>query len=440
MISNSTRNLAAPFRPWIGFAARRNRPYQVIAGSQAVLAAFATDALFVPFLLVLGANPAFVTFVGLLPVLGSAAQAFMPAALRRSDGNLRQIAVILTAATETRGIWFALVAAGVALDAIPTGVAIGMIALIVLVSCSGALVAEATLFSWLAIVLPDDERRNVTPKMMGVTAGASALLLLPAGVALGAADPATASWLYVVFFAFGFVASLPLVRTVMRLPSPGRVKIPKAAAAPAPTPALRSFIRASTWNAVGVGMTPYLGVFAVAVLGMSPGFAVILSGVWALASLLTSAVLGAVLAQASSARLLRVMYALRGVGMLLCLAAFPGNGAAGAILVAAVTISAVGYSGTVLAQTERLFRLTAGPALVSAQASMTARNAVAFTAAGLVLSGATVVAEGIGFPAWAGMFVASALPRFVAARDTEVPSTWRTAQVPAPGAVRPIAA
>jgi hypothetical protein len=445
MISNPIRPLAAPFRPWIGFAARRNRPFQVIAGSQAVLAAFATDALFVPFLLVLGAHPAFVTFVGLLPVLGSAAQAFMPAALRRTDGNLRAITVVLTAATETRGIWFALVAAAVALNVVTNGVAIALVALVVLVSCSGALVAEATLFSWLAIVLPDEERRNVTPKMMGVTAGASALLLLPAGVVLGAADATTASWLYVAFFGFGFVASLPLVRTVARLPGPGRVTIPKATMAPATTstPALRSFVRASTWNAVGVGMTPYFGVFAVAVLGMSPGFAVILSGVWALASLLTSAVLGAVLAQVSSARLLRAMYGLRGVGMVLCLAAFPGNVAAGAILVAAVTISAVGYSGTVLAQTERLFRLTAGPALVSAQASMTARNAVAFTTAGLVLSGATVLAEGIGFPAWAGMFAASALPRFVAARGTEVPTSWRTAQAPAsgaPAAVAPVAA
>src|SRR5512140_1805933 len=137
-ISNPIRKLAAPLRPWIGFAARRNRPYQVIAGSQAVLAAFATDALFVPFLLVLGANPAFVTFVGLLPVLGSAAQAAMPAALRRTDGNLRGITVALTVATETRGVWFALVAAGVALHAIPDGLAVALVTLIVLISCSGA--------------------------------------------------------------------------------------------------------------------------------------------------------------------------------------------------------------------------------------------------------------------------------------------------------------
>jgi hypothetical protein len=75
---------------------------------------------------------------------------------------------------------------------------------------------------------------------------------------------------------------------------------------------------------------------------------------------------------------------------------------------------------------------------------MTARNAVAFTAAGLVLSGATVLAEGIGFPAWAGMFAASALPRFVAAHDTEVPDGWRTksfsAQVPASASAVSIAA
>ena len=435
MQSTHVRNLAAPFRSWVDFAARRNRRYQAIAGSQAVLAAFATDALFVPFLLVLGANPAFVTFIGLLPVLGSAAQGLMPAALRRTDGNLRGITLALTAATETRGVWFALVAAGVALHALPDGVAIALVAVIVLVANSGALVAEATLFSWLAIVLPDGERRIVTPKMMGVTAGASAMILLPAGVALGVADPVLARWLYAAFFAAGFLASLPLVRTVARLPAPGRVTIPRANAAPEPTPGLRAFLRSSTWNAAGIGLTPYFGVFAVAVLGMSPGFAVLLSGVWALASLVTSAVLGAVLAQTSSARLLRAAYALRGAGMVLCLAAFPGNPAAGAVLVAAVTISAVGYSATVLAQTERLFRLTAGPALVSAQATMTARNAAAFTAGGLVLSGATAVAGGIGFPAWAGMFVASALPRFVAAHGTDVPASWRTAPAVATPAV-----
>jgi hypothetical protein len=440
MISTPSRSLAAPFRPWLGFAARRNRPYQVIAGSQAVLAAFATDALFVPFLLVLGANPALVTFVGLLPVLGSAAQAFMPRALRRTDGNLRRITLILTVATETRGLWFALVATAVALHLVADGLAIGLITLIVLVSCSGALVAEANLFNWLAIVLPDAERRSVTPKMMGVTAGASALLLLPAGVALGAVDAAVANWLYVAFFGAGFLASLPLIRAVAALPNPGRVTIPKREAAPQPTPALRSFLRAATWNAAGVGLTPYMGVFVVAVLGMSPGFAVVLSGVWALASLLTSAVLGAILVQVSSARLLRASYALRGIGMVVCLAAFPGNGAAAAIIVFAVTISAVGYQATVLAQTERLFRLTSGATLVAAQADFTTRNAIAFTGAGFVLSALTVVAEGIGFPAWAGMFVASAVPRFVAARGTEVPATWRTAQLPAPAAVEAIAA
>jgi hypothetical protein len=412
------RTLAAPLRPWAVFGARRNRPYQVIAGSQAVLAAFATDALFVPFLLVLGANPAFVTLVGLLPALGSAAQALMPSALRRTGGNLRGITVTLTVLAETRGIWFAAVAVGVALRVLPNGAAVALVAVIVLVANSAALVAEATLFSWLAIVLPDAERRAVTPKMMGVTAGASAVMLLPA------------------FFGVAFLASLPLIRTVAGLPHPGRVTIPKAAAAPEPAPALRSFLRASAWNAAGIGLTPYFGVFAVVVLGMSPGFAVVLSGVWALSSLLTGAVVGGVLAQVSSARLLRTAYAVRGAGMVLCLAAFPGNGVAGAVLLAAVMVSAVGYSASVLAQTERLFRLTAGPALVAAQATMTARNAAAFTAGGLLLSGATVIGEGIGFPAWAGMFVASALPRFVAARGTEAPTSWRTT----PSATLPVAA
>jgi len=420
-----SRRLTAPIRPWVAFAGRRNRPYQAIAGSQAVLAAFATDALFVPFLLVLGANAALVTVVGMLPVLGSAAQALMPAALRRTDGNLRGIAIALIALTETRGLLFALVAAGVALGLLPHGVAIALTALIVLAANSGALMAEATLFSWLAIVLPEQERRSVTPKMMGVTAGLSAVLLLPAGAALSAADAATASWLYVALFGTGFAASLPLLRTVRRLPRPGRVAIPPPESAPAPAPAVRPFLRAASWNAAGVGFTPYFGVFAVVVLGMSPGFSVLLSGVWALASLLTSAVIGAVMAQVSSARLLRASYALRGAGALLCLAAFPGNPAAAAVLLTAVVVGAVGYQATVLSQTERLFRLATGPTLVAVQASFTARNAVAFTAAGSALSGAMAVAGGIGFPAWAAIFVASALPRFIAARGTEAPAGWR---------------
>ncbi len=439
MLPNRLAVLGAPLRPWVAFGARGNRPYQVISVSQAVLSAFATDSLFVPFLLVLGANPALVMLVGMLPVLGSAAQALMPEALRRTGGNLRGIALALTALGETRGIWFAAVATAVALHAIPDGAAIALVAAIVLIANSGALVAEATLFSWLAIVLPDAERRIVTPKMMGVTAGASAVILLPAGVALGALAPASASWLYAALFAASFLASLPLLRTVARLPHPGRVTIPRVAAAPAPTPALQSFLRGSAWNAAGIGLTPYFGVFAVAVLGMSPGFAVVLSGVWALASLLTGAVVGAVLSQVSSARLLKTAYAVRGAGMVLCLAAFPGNGAAGAVLLAAVTVSAVGYSASVLAQTERLFRLTAGPALVAAQATMTARNAAAFTAGGLLLSGATVLGEGIGFPAWAGMFVASALPRFIAARATDAPASWRTAPPAAVAEAVPVA-
>lgn len=437
--SLSSRQLATPLRPWIGFGARSNRPYLAIAGSQAVLAAFATDSLFVPFLLVLGAHPAFVTFIGLLPVLGSAAQALMPAALRRSDGNFRAITLGLTIAAETRGLWFALVALGVALHAVSSAVAIALVSVIVLVAGSAALVAEANLFSWLAIVLPDGERRSVTPKMLAVTAGASALLLLPAGVLLDVVTPGVATWLYAAFFGLAAIASLPLIRTVSRLPRPGRVTIPRADTVPAPQPALRSFLRASAWNAAAVGLTPYLGVFSVSVLGMSPGFAVVLSGVWALASLVASAVLGAVLAQVSSARLLRAAYLSRGFGMLLCLAAFPGNAAAGAVMLAVATINAVGYAATTQAQTERLFRLTSGSALVAAQASMTARNATAFTAAGVVLSAATVVAEGIGFPAWAGMFAASAVPRFVAAHGTEVPASWRTTAPQAPVAAPAVA-
>ena len=70
-------HLPRPTR-WRAFASAHYRPFQAIAIGQAFTASYASDALFVPLLLRLGAPPALVVVVGAAPVGGAALQAFAP--------------------------------------------------------------------------------------------------------------------------------------------------------------------------------------------------------------------------------------------------------------------------------------------------------------------------------------------------------------------------
>lgn len=416
----------APFQPWRAFAARRYRAYQAIAGGQAIVFAFATDAFFVPFLLALGADPAFATLVGILPVVGSIAQGLIPRALKRWHGNLRTLTITLTIIGETRGFWLALVATGVATGFLDMGMAVLLTGLIVAVAGSAAIVAEATLLSWMAIVLPENDRRWVAPKVMAVAMGASAILLIPAGIVLDQVAPGVTPWIYAALFAFAGVASLPLIAGVCRLRRPGKVTIRADHVKASESVELTRFTKASIWNSIGTGMTPYVAVFAVSVPGMTPGFAVILAGLWSAAALVAATVVGTFLATGSSSHVLRAAYLARVIGLLILVVALPGSPLAPAILVVSVILNSAGFTATVIAQNERLFRLTEGPATIAHQGRYVALNAGAYTASGAVLTVVTVVAERVGFLAWAGIFVASALPRLVAAKLTDVPPTWRT--------------
>ena len=94
-------HLPRPTR-WRAFASAHYRPFQAIAVGQAFTASYASDALFVPLLVWLGAPPALVVVVGAVPIGGAALQAFAPQILRRLKGDLRGLTLVLAVA-EVRG-------------------------------------------------------------------------------------------------------------------------------------------------------------------------------------------------------------------------------------------------------------------------------------------------------------------------------------------------
>jgi hypothetical protein len=387
--------------------------------------AFATDALFVPFLLVLGADIALVSLLGVLPVVGSAAQALIPRALRRLGGNIGRLTTILTIAGETRGLWLALVAAGWAMGAVPTPAAIALVAVIGVVGGAVGLLAETTLLGWINVVLPDAERRLVLPKLMALATGASAVLLVPAGLALDGMAAATAGLAFAALFGLAGAASLALVIAVHGLPRPKPVHIRPGEAREVRTPPLRRFTLAAVWNSVGVGVTPYISVFVVAVHGMSPGVGVLLAGLWSAVALVTSMGVGTFLARGSASWVLRVAYVARAIGTLGLLAAFPASPVAVPVLLASVVLNAAGFTATAVAQNEQLFRL-AGPGAIAYQGRFVALNAGAYTAAGVAGSVLVAIAERVGFAAWALAFVIAGGSRVVAAGLTPVPDGWRS--------------
>ena len=116
--------MSSAIREWQTFLGPRYRRFQGIGGSGAVVAALAGDGLTIPLLLALGASPAVATVIGVLPSAFSSAQLGVPWLLRRFDGNLRGITLVILAAGETRGFILGGLTLAVWLGLIPNGVAI----------------------------------------------------------------------------------------------------------------------------------------------------------------------------------------------------------------------------------------------------------------------------------------------------------------------------
>jgi MFS family permease len=422
-------HLPRPTR-WRAFATAHYRPFQAIAVGQAFTASYASDALFVPLLLRLGAPPALVVVVGAAPLGGAALQAFAPQILRRLKGNLRGLTLGLALA-EVRGFVLAAIVAGVAAGALGQLMGIALITVTVAIGQTAGVLSGSNISLWTAVVLPDAERRLVGPRMGALTMALSTVLLLPAGFALDAGTRAIGLWAYVAFFIVGGMASTLTPLAVARLPHPGRVLVAReTAAATEVPPVFRRFTDVSVIAYFGQGLIPSLSLYALSVLGMSAGFAVALSGVAAAGALAGSLAAGSFLLGGSSSRVLRASFLFRAVAAVCCVAAIPANPLAPAfLLVGSALFNGAGNAGA-LATNERLYRLAPAQARVHCQSRFVGATAAAAGTGAVVCATALALAPPAAWAAYTALYAGSAISRTIATFRTEVSPSWSSPSAP----------
>ena len=411
-----TPRLNSTVSDWRSFAARRYRPFRLLAVAQGVIGALTGPAITIPLLLALGAHPAVATAVAVLPAVGTMSQRWLPAMLDRTDGNLRGLVIAFATIGEPRGVLLAAVVALAALGWIAGWAAIALIGLII--GPLGALGAMSSSLqqSWYQIILPDDERRLVAPRLGGITLGIGSVILLPIAFAIDGVIDAIGLWAYTLpLLAGGLAGILPLV-ILRRLPAPGRIRVPRRTTWTGDEQArLRRHGNVMTLALLSAGLSPFLSVYAITVLGTGAGFAIALSAVSSATLVLASLYVSSHLRGGSSTTLLRRSFLLRGFALLLGLAAHPVNPAAPVILVAVAILMAMGDTAGQLSANERLFRLATGPGVLAFQSHFVVRNVGAYC--GGITASSMVMLLG-GYPAFAVLFVAAGIGRFTAARAT----------------------
>jgi MFS family permease len=401
---------------WRSFAARRYRQFRLLAVAQGFIGALNGPAITIPLLLALGAHPAVATAVAVLPAVGTMSQRWLPAMLDRTDGNLRGLVILFATIGEPRGLLLALIVAMAALGVLPAWAAIACVA--VVVGPLGALGAMAASLqqSWYQIILPDDERRLVAPRLGGITLGVGSVILLPVAFAIDGAVAAIGLWAYAVPLVIAGVAGIVPLLILRRLPPPGRIRVPRQTAWSGDDEGrLRRHGNVMTLALLSAGLSPFLSVYAMTVLGTGAGFAIALSAVSSATLVLASLYVSSHLRSGSSTTLLRRSFLLRGATLLLALTAHPANPAAPVVLVIVAVLMAIGDTAGQLSANERLFRLATGPDVLAFQSHFVVRNVGAYC--GGIAASSLVMLLG-GYPAFAALFVAAGIGRFTAARVT----------------------
>jgi hypothetical protein len=225
-------------------------------------------------------------------------------------------------------------------------------------------------------------------------------------------------WAYVLPLAIsGFAGIVPLV-ILRRLPSPGRIRVPRQAWGADANARLRRHGNVMTLALLSAGLSPFLSVYAMTVLGTGAGFAIAISAVSSGTLVLSSLYVSSHLRGGSSSRLLRRSFLLRGVALFIGLTAHPANPLAPVVLVAVAILLAAGDTAGQLSANERLMRLATGPDVLAFQSHFVMKNVGAYS--GGVAASSAVMLLG-GFPAFAILFVVAGVGRFAAARATELP-------------------
>jgi len=403
---------------WRAFAARPYRPFRLLAIAQGFIGALTGPAITIPLLLALGAHPALATALAVLPAVGTMSQRWLPAMLDRTDGNLRGLVILLAAIGEPRGFLLAAVVGLAAVGWLPAGAAIVLIGVI-----SGLLGAfGATAFSlqqsWYQIILPEEERRLIGPRLGGITLGIGSVILLPLAFTIDALVDGIGLWAYVPpLVAAGLAGMVPLV-ILRRLRSPGRIRVPRQTPWSSDAQArLRRHGNVMTLALLSAGLSPFLSVYAISVLGTGAGFAIALSAISSGTLVLASLYVSTHLRGGSASMLLRRSFLLRSFALFLALAAHPANPFAPVVLVVVAILMAAGDTAGQLAASERLFRLATGPGVLAFQSHFVIRNVGAYTGGVAVASAIMLLG---GWPAFAILFVGAGAVRLTAARVTEV--------------------
>jgi len=392
--------LSATVADWRTFAARPYRPFRQLAIAQGFIGALNGPAITIPLLLALGAHPALATFLAVLPAAGTMAQRWLPGLLDRTDGNLRGIVVLFATLGEPRGLILAAIVALTALGLLPNWAAITLVG--VVIGPLGALgaIAYSLQQSWYQIILPEDERRLLAPRLGGIALGIGSIILLPIALTIDGLVTSVGLWAYALPFVIAGLAGLAPILILRRLPSPGRIRVPR-----------------QTFALLSAGLSPFLSVYAISVLGTGAGFAIAVSAVSSATLVLSSLYVSGHLRGGSSSRLLRRSFLLRAFALLLGLAAHPANPFAPAVLVAVAILMAAGDAAGQLSANERLMRLATGPGVLAFQSHFVVRNVGAYT--GGVAASSLIMLLG-GWPAFAILFAMAGIGRVAAARMTEV--------------------
>ncbi len=404
---------------WRAFAARPYRPFRLLAIAQGFIGALTGPAITIPLLLALGAHPALATALAVLPAVGTMSQRWLPAMLDKTDGNLRGIVILFATIGEPRGFLLAAVVALAALGLMPAWAAIALIGIIS--GLLGALGATAYSLqqSWYQIILPDEERRLIGPRLGGITLGIGSVILLPLAFTIDGLVEAVGLWAYAGPLLVAGVTGIVPILVLRRLRSPGRIRVPRQTPWGSESQArLRRHGNVMTLALLSAGLSPFLSVYAISVLGTGAGFAIALSAISSGTLVLASLYVSTHLRGGSASLLLRRSFLLRGCALFLGLAAHPANPLAPLVLVMVAILMAAGDTAGQLAASERLFRLATGPGMLAFQSHFVIRNVGAYTGGIAVASSVMLLG---GWAAFATLFVAAGIGRFAAARATELP-------------------
>ena len=405
---------------WREFAARRYRAFRVLAVAQGFIGSLTGPAIVIPLLLALGAHPALATVLAVLPAAGTMSQRWLPGWLDRTGGNLRGIVILFATIGEPRGLLLAGVVALAAAGWLPTWAAIGLIGLVSGILGALGSIAYSLQQSWYQIVLPEEQRRLVAPRLGGISLGIGSVILLPIALTIDGLVGGIGLWAYALpLLVSGLFGIVPLV-ILRRLPAPGRIRVPRRAPwSDGGADRLKRHGNVMTLALLSAGLSPFLSVYAISVLGTGAGFAIAISAVSSATLVLSSLWVSSHLRGGSSSRLLRRSFVLRAGALFLGLAAHPANPLAPMVLIAITVLLAAGDTAGQLAANERLMRLAIGPDVLAFQSHFVVRNVGAYTMGNGASSLIMLVG---GYPAFAILFVVAGLGRLAAARATDVPT------------------